>query len=865
MAANPEHFDQTNGAANDPSPPKPTPKPIVVENIPARLRARTQWVCWRYVWVGNKFSKVPYSAKGLNRKASSTNPDTWATFNSCLNSHKSGQCDGIGFAFSEGDGLAGIDLDHCFDGHDFKPEAKAILNRFEHSGYIELSPGGDGVRIFVSGSMPRSGKGPGDLKWIEGYDFKSPRYLTVTGHRLPDSLVEPDEDAQEDLNWFHEVYLKLAEPVMPDGRSPRVFDAAGEFEDDWLVSRIKKSKKQGDKFSQLLDEGTFVNRETGEVTTDHSSLDMMLVRMLAFWCSRDESQMDRIFRRSALMRDKWDSTRAASTYGGITIAQAIKYNLEDGGAAFKDSQASESDIDGLPQMVRTAICSIAKRCGLDVTTFAMLSEINIGILRQCVESSCMAQTSGKFVVLTPSGDYRVFLRGDFANGLFQSVGRPYNSSALQGLLESVAEKQELRGKEAAELFESCLGRIDSAITQHVLIERQFSNVTVKVDMFEMTSSVRLHDGCAHFTFTHLPFPEGEIDLEIINDFKSHWPLFDRFIELIAAARFAAARKKAYLWLRAESDFGKGLLEGALDALGLVVSMTTQEVEKVFGGGPVGRQMSEFRRAWILLFNEFKSNKSELKQLEQTICFAPKNMPICKAELYLKLFTSAEAVESLVSEHSGVEDQFANRFSLIQATGSIDSRPMFAKSRDHYRRALTNYIANRLNHLSGQYIAMGRRKAANLGDEFILDFHQQHGIGRKFERLGEKLKTLAEDYLQWIVAEYLSASQKVDIDLKILSGIEREVYSAMIVGHESPIKEREIFLKHPVKMLDLWIDSSFNRAERGKILVKSADLRAHLPEFKPQWVRGVKVRCMYVGKLNHRGELSAESYFDWSQS
>lgn len=516
------------------------------------------------------------------------------------------------------------------------------------------------------------------------------------------------------------------------------------------------------------------------------------------------------------------------------------------------------DLDGLPKMVSFAISSTAKRCDIELDDFAVQTKLNIGILRQCIESSCLAQTSSKYVVLTPSGDYRVFLRGDFAKGLFQSVGRPYSRSALVDLLASVAEKEKLNGKATGELFESYLGKIDSAITQHTLIERQFSNVTVRVDMFAPTSSVRLHDGCAHFTFTHLPFPEGEIDQEVIDDFRAHWPLFDKFIDLIAAARFAAARKKAYLWLRAESDFGKGLLEGALDALGLVVSMTTQEVEKVFGGGPVGRQMSEFRRAWILLFNEFKSNKAELKQLEQTIGFSPKNMPVCKAELYLKLFTSAEAVESLVSEHSGVEDQFANRFSLIQATGNIDTRPVFAKSREHYRQVLTHYIAKRLNDLVVEYRALGKHEAANRGDQFILEFHQQHGVGTQFERLGTKLKTLAEDYLHWIVSEYFSASQKVAVDSKMLSGIEKEVYSAIIEGRETAIKEREIFIKQPVKMLDLWIESTFNRAERGKLVVKSADLRAHLPEFKKHRINGAPpVHCMYVGTVNHRNEYSAD--------
>jgi hypothetical protein len=43
--------------------------------------------------------------------------------------------------------------------------------------------------------------------------------------------------------------------------------------------------------------------------------------MLAFWAD-DEAQLDRLFRRSGLMRDKWDDKHGATTYGERTIAKA---------------------------------------------------------------------------------------------------------------------------------------------------------------------------------------------------------------------------------------------------------------------------------------------------------------------------------------------------------------------------------------------------------------------------------------------------------------------------------------------------------------------------------------------------------------
>src|SRR6185369_1853678 len=56
---------------------------------------------------------------------------------------------------------------------------------------------------------------------------------------------------------------------------------------------------------------------------DRSAADLALCNLLAFWTGRDATRMDRLFRGSGLMREKWDSRRGETTYGGQTIARAI--------------------------------------------------------------------------------------------------------------------------------------------------------------------------------------------------------------------------------------------------------------------------------------------------------------------------------------------------------------------------------------------------------------------------------------------------------------------------------------------------------------------------------------------------------------
>jgi hypothetical protein len=46
--------------------------------------------------------------------------------------------------------------------------------------------------------------------------------------------------------------------------------------------------------------------------------------MLAFYCGKDPAAIDRLFRHSALMRDKWDARSGEGTYGSRTIHRACE-------------------------------------------------------------------------------------------------------------------------------------------------------------------------------------------------------------------------------------------------------------------------------------------------------------------------------------------------------------------------------------------------------------------------------------------------------------------------------------------------------------------------------------------------------------
>ena len=119
----------------------------------------------------------------------------------------------------------------------------------------------------------------------------------------------------------------------------------------------------------------------------------------------------------------------------------------------------------------------------------------------------------------------------------------------------------------------------------------------------------------------------------------------------------------------------------------------------------------FKRAFILAMNEFKTVKSEIKQLGSYLELSPKNQLRTRVQIYTKMFMSAESVASLVGEN-GVEDQFANRMSMIKGNEKLTDRALYKADQGRYFRSVQGYVAGELNRLIGEYQALGLEGAVN---------------------------------------------------------------------------------------------------------------------------------------------------------
>ena len=287
----------------------PAPLRVQPDSIPAAMRAEDRWLLWRTEVRDGKTTKVPYQAKRPSRKASSTDASTWAPFKAAIAA--CGRADGIGFAL--GDLWFGIDLDHCAPGGILTDDAQQTIAQVPT--YAEYSAFGEGVHLIGRGSLP-----PGQRKRgpVECYD--AGRFFTMTGHRVPGAAADVVECAGAVATWHRRMFSDAESKPASSGNGHRRMTASVSHDDTTLLDRAKRARN-GAAFSRL-----WAGDTSGYAS--HSEADAGLLAMLAFWTGRDPARMDRLFRASGLMREKWNGRRGATTWGEQEISRACSRCLE---------------------------------------------------------------------------------------------------------------------------------------------------------------------------------------------------------------------------------------------------------------------------------------------------------------------------------------------------------------------------------------------------------------------------------------------------------------------------------------------------------------------------------------------------------
>jgi hypothetical protein len=275
-------------------------------DIPAihTLAGRDQWVRWKRVWRDDEPTKPPFTVDGRN--ASTTNPTTWTSFNAVRKAVPTpGHDRGLGFVFTDEDPYVGIDLDGCRDPNSGQIAGWAQSLIDSVASYTEVSPSQTGVKMIVEGTLPQAGRKT-EIKDVERLSFKAPaiemyasaRYFTITAEHL-DGTPERIESRQAALDALFERFFgnvshfAISGPVAAEANSPGLSDEQ--------VLELAFRARNGPRVRRLFELG-----DLSGYADDDSRADQALVSMLAFYTGDDEDQLDRLFRRSALYRDKWE-------------------------------------------------------------------------------------------------------------------------------------------------------------------------------------------------------------------------------------------------------------------------------------------------------------------------------------------------------------------------------------------------------------------------------------------------------------------------------------------------------------------------------------------------------------------------------
>ena len=189
------------------------------EAIPKALKAIPRFVIWRAgpANENGKFPKIPISVDAGNN-VSAHQATNWLTFETALAAYRNGKCHGIGLVPA---GLpidvtsqvplyvCAIDLDAC--GGQLR-DHEVLWNSLGQP-YVEVSPSGNGLRMFMLSTEVLKGGNAGD-----GFEMYFDRqFVTVTGQTLGGTLAE----CTDELKRLHDLKFP-AKPIQRERRVNKV-------------------------------------------------------------------------------------------------------------------------------------------------------------------------------------------------------------------------------------------------------------------------------------------------------------------------------------------------------------------------------------------------------------------------------------------------------------------------------------------------------------------------------------------------------------------------------------------------------------------------------------------------------------------
>jgi hypothetical protein len=215
--------------------------PLNMAAIPEAIQATPRWVIWRAGPMNEvgKFPKIPINVL-TGTKVSANEPGNWLTFEAASEACLAGKCHGIGF-LPAGRPLVmdsevplyacAIDLDGC--GGELGVH-EALWNSLGQP-YVEVSPSGNGLRMFMLSTEVLKGGNAGN-----GFEMYFDRqFLTVTGQTLGGTLVECTDELKRLHDLKFPAKLKPIRLERPANKYPALEETPRNIARVWeLLSKI---------------------------------------------------------------------------------------------------------------------------------------------------------------------------------------------------------------------------------------------------------------------------------------------------------------------------------------------------------------------------------------------------------------------------------------------------------------------------------------------------------------------------------------------------------------------------------------------------------------------------------------------------
>jgi len=293
-----------------------------------------QFICWRLqskasisvtgeaVTTSTKVPVSPHTGQICNPH----DPNEWVDYQTAASK---GQ---VAFVLTAADPYFFVDLDKCKTDLGWSPEATMIAQAFAGRGaFLELSQSGTGLHVL--GTMAGMGVEILRNKWDGWKEFYFKERFVALGTEWQGSMnvdctdlvyqIVPQRDAAElaetpaerDPDWSgpEDDAELVARMLASSGGAGAAFGQKAHVRDLWTADRLER-------FWPIPEP-----RQDGALF-DWSVADAALMAHLAFWTGRDAPRMDRLFRQSALMREKYEKRagyRNSTTIGAIRGCRSV--------------------------------------------------------------------------------------------------------------------------------------------------------------------------------------------------------------------------------------------------------------------------------------------------------------------------------------------------------------------------------------------------------------------------------------------------------------------------------------------------------------------------------------------------------------